>query len=256
MKAFGKIACGVRHVLNRFRFAKGDHYDPGAFWESRHAKYQSDFRAVADSVDDAHDRYPKQKQQFLGFLDATGIKVKDTAQCIEFGCGNGFWAQVLLEAGAPAYTGLDISTTAVRNCRKNVPCGIFEQVDLGEGSYAPPRPGDLVLSIDVTQHIVEEVKLGTFLRNMEVASKPGGHLVLTSYSGFGDGYADTDKVELIGKWFGVRKLRWVYAWDVSTLKKHLSGCELVASSAFWDKTIFAFVRRVDSQQTTAASGGV
>ena len=246
MNVFGKISCGVRHVINRLRFARGEHYDPGAFWENRHAKYQSDFRAVANSVDDAHDRYPKQKQQLLEFLGSSGIRIDGAVQCIEFGCGNGFWAQVLLGAGASGYTGLDISPTAVRSCRQSVPGGSFEQVDLGEVRYVPQKPADLVLSVDVTQHIVEEIKLDRFLKNMQAAVKPGGHLVLTSYSGYGDGYVDSDKVELIGKSIGVRKLRWVYAWEASTLKKHLDGCDLVASSPFWDKTLFAFVRRAGS----------
>ncbi len=248
MKTLGKIASGVRHVLNRLRFARGDHYDAGAFWESRHAKYHSDFRAVANSPADACDRYPKQKAQFLKFLNATGIKVNGAFHCIEFGCGNGFWAQVLLEAGAQSYAGLDISPTAVRNCKNNVPGGNFEHVDLGEEHYAPQKPADLVFSIDVTQHIVEEVKLGRFLHNMVAAAKPGGHLVFTSYSGFGDGYVDSEKTELIGKWIGVRKLRWVYAWDRPTLEKHLNDCKLVASSVFWDKTLFAFVRTGGSKQ--------
>lgn len=242
MNVFTKIAGGFRHILNRIRFAKGGSYDAGAFWEHRHAKYQSDFRAVADSSEDADNRYPKQKEQFLGFLGTTGIKLDGGANCIEFGCGNGFWAKVVLEAGARSYTGLDISPTAVGHCKQSVPGGGFAQVDLGGESYAPQEPVDLVFSIDVTQHIVEEAKLCKFLQNMAGAVKPGGHVVLTSYSGFGDGYTDDEKADWIGRLVKVNKLRWVYAWDVPTLKKHLQGCELVASAKFWDKTIFAFVR--------------
>lgn len=254
MKALGKIARGIRHILNRLRFAKGDSYNAGAFWEHRHARYQSDFRAVADFSGDAHDRYPKQKAQFLKFLDAAGIKLDGGVSCTEFGCGNGFWAKVVLEAGARSYTGLDISPTAVENCKQNVPGGVFAQADLGGEDYAPQEPVGLVFSIDVTQHIVEEDKLAKFLQNMVAAVRPDGHVVLTSYSGFGDGYTDDEKADWIGKFIKVRKLRWVYAWDLPTLKKHLKGCELVASAKFWDKTVFAFVRHCDSKQAITTSG--
>lgn len=254
MKAFGKIARGVWHILNRFRFSKGDSYDAGAFWEHRHARYQSDFRAVADSSEDACDRYPKQKAQFLEFLGAAGIKLADGVTCVEFGCGNGFWAEVVLEAGARSYTGLDISPTAIGHCKQNVPRGVFAQMDLSGEYYVPQQPADLVFSIDVTQHIVEEDKLGRFLQNMVAVVRHGGHIVFTSYSGFGDGYTDDEKADWIGRIIKVRKLRWVYAWDLPTLKKHLKGCELVASASFWDKTMFAFVRHCDSQQAIRTSG--
>lgn len=254
MKAFAKIACGIRHILNRIRFARGGSYDAGAFWEDRHARYQSDFRAVADSSEDANDRYPKQKEQFLKLLGTAAIKLDGGANCIEFGCGNGFWAKVVLEAGARSYTGLDISPTAVEHCKQNVPGGSFAQVDLSGENFAPQDPADLVFSIDVTQHIVEEGKLGKFLQNMAGSVKPGGHVVLTSYSGYGDGYTDDEKTDWIGRFVKVNKLRWVYAWDVPTLKKHLKGCELVASEKFWDKTIFAFVRHCNSQQPVTTSG--
>ncbi|MCX6901184.1 MAG: class I SAM-dependent methyltransferase [Verrucomicrobia bacterium] len=255
MNSFGKLAHGISHFLNRLRFGKGDSYEAGAFWEHRHAKYQSDFRAVADSLADAHDRYPKQKAQFLKFLEETGIKLDGGAHCIEFGCGNGFWTKVLLDAGIQSYCGLDISSTAVRNCKTSIPGGCFERVDLGEEDYTPRQPADLVFSIDVTQHIVEETKLVRFLRNMVTATKPGGHIVLTSYSGFGDGYADDETMELIGKFVKVRKLRWVYAWDLPTLKKHLNGCDLIASAKFWDKTVFAFLRQSGLEQARTTVSG-
>ncbi|MFA6564716.1 MAG: class I SAM-dependent methyltransferase [Verrucomicrobiia bacterium] len=255
MNSLGKLAHGISHFLNRLRFGKGDSYEAGAFWEYRHARYQSDFRAVADSSDDAHDRYPKQKAQLLKFLDTAGIKLAGGVGCTEFGCGNGFWAKVVLEAGAQSYTGLDISPTAVGHCKQNVPGGVFARVDLGGEDYAPQKPADLVFSIDVTQHIVEEVKLGKFLQNMVAAVKPGGHIVLTTYAGFGDRYTDDDdRIDWIGRFIKVRKLRWVYAWDLPTLKKHLKGCELIAASNFWEKTIFAFVRRCDSKQAVTAPG--
>ena len=209
---------------------------------------------MADSSEDAHDRYPKQKEQFLNFLGTTGIKLDGGANCIEFGCGNGFWAKVVLEAGARSYTGLDISPTAVGHCKQNVPGGSFAQVDLSGENYAPQVPADLAFSVDVTQHIVEEAKLGKFLQNMAGSVKPGGHVVLTSYSGFGDGYTDDEQADWISRLVKVNKLRWVYAWDVPTLKKHLQGCELVASAKFWDKTIFAFVRHCNSSQAVTTLG--
>ena len=99
---------------------------------------------------------------------------------------------------------------------------------------------DLVFSIDVTQHIVCEEKLSKFLKNMESSVHRGGHIVLTSYTGLGNRYTDPSTHNILFKILSLPKLRWVYAWDVPTIQKHLVNCKLIARAGFWDKTILAF----------------
>ena len=170
------------------------------------------------------------------------IKVANIG-CIEIGCGNGFWGKVVLNEGTQWYKGLDISKTAVKQCREAVPDGSFECVNLSEEDYIPEEQADLVFSIDVIQHIVEEVKLKRFLSNMVACTRPGGHIVLTAYTGYGDGYTDKEEKEVLLKFIRIPKLRWVYAWDTPTIQRFLLNCNFLVSSSFWDKTILAFVRQ-------------
>ncbi|MFC1488295.1 class I SAM-dependent methyltransferase [Thermodesulfobacteriota bacterium] len=218
-------------------------YSPSKFWENRHIKHGLDFKAVANisNNNEAHARYRQQKGQFLTFLESIHIKLMDK-NCIEFGCGNGFWGNVVLQKGVRSYLGLDISKTAIQNCIREVPDGIFKCFDLSAEVYQLEDKADLVFSIDVVQHIVEEEKLKLFLKNMTNSVKPGGHIVFTSYTGYGDQYADPEKEKIILRFIKVPKLRWVYAWDIPTLRKHLNNCELIESTEFWDKTILAFKR--------------
>jgi len=231
----------TKRASRTLRFQRGSGYNAEAFWEWRHAKYNSDFRAVANTSENASDRYEKQRTQFLEFLDNAEINFTGLG-CIEFGCGNGFWGKVVLENGARWYQGLEISKTAVRNCRKAVPEGIFERVNLSEEDYRPEKQADLVFSIDVLQHIVEEDKRRTFLKNMVACVRPKGYILVTSYTGYGSRFADPEEKEAIAGFVKLPKLRWVYLWEMSTLKKHLEGCTLERTATFWDKSILGFVR--------------
>lgn len=231
----------IKQALDGIRFRKGEGYDAEKLWESRHRKYDSDFRAVANEKSDSEARYRDQERLFRDFLRECGIDPAG-ARCLEFGCGNGFWANVLLGMGAAAYVGVDISETAVANCARAVPAGRFERADVSDAAYRAVEPFDLACSIDVTQHVVERAKLERFLLNMRDAVRPGGWIVLTSYAGYGDDFNDPEKERVIAGVLRVPKLRWVHTWETSTISGILADCELHASAPFWDKTILAYRR--------------
>jgi len=215
-------------------------YEPGAYWEGRHAQHGTSPEAVANQADEAEQRYAVQERQFLEFLAANGLSPAGL-RCMEFGCGTGFWAQLLLREHASSYVGVDISKTAVANCRKRIPQGTFHCADVSGGEFSTGTPADLVMAIDVTQHVVEETKLARFLGNMPANVRPGGHIIVTSYTGFGDRYADPEEAESFG-FIKIPKMRWVYTWDLPTIRRCLAGAELVADAPFWDKHILLFRR--------------
>jgi SAM-dependent methyltransferase len=227
-------------MIRSLRYGRESGYDAAAFWDDQHRRYGSDFRAVADHLEDGATRYPAQRQAFLTFLEEQRIALRGVS-CIELGCGNGFWANVVLTAGAASYRGFDISPTAVRHCRTAIPAATFDCVDLSRETLPSSAQADLVFSIDVLQHVVELPLLERFLDNMRSAVKPDGWIVLTSYIGYGDQFnTPAEDVGVLG--LRVPKVRWVHAWDVPTLNRLLAPYTLVAQAPFWDKTILAFRR--------------
>jgi len=72
----------------------------------------------------------------------------DVRDVIEFGCGDG---RQLALANYPQYTGLDVSKTAVLMCEQRFPQHSFHTLPLPF-----PFAADLVLSLDVTYHLVED----------------------------------------------------------------------------------------------------
>lgn len=232
-------------LMHTLRYGRSGGYDAAAFWEDQHRRFGSDFRAVADRPEDETGRYPAQRQAFLDFITTLGCDL-DGASCIELGCGNGFWAGVVRAAGAASYRGFDISAAAVRHCQSGIPDGTFDCLDLSRGTMPEGLQADVVFSIDVLQHVVEPELVERFLRNMAIATKPGGMLILTSYLGYGDQFNTPEEdIGLLG--LRIPKLRWVHAWDVPTLSRNLIPCELVGRAPFWDKSILAFHRPAEEE---------
>jgi 2-polyprenyl-3-methyl-5-hydroxy-6-metoxy-1,4-benzoquinol methylase len=224
-------------------------YDPGVYWESRHAIHADD-RAVANELEPEKQRYDQQRNQFLNFLKSEDVSLKGS-KCIEFGCGNGFWAETVLIEGASEYVGLDISKTAVQRCSaKNLPNTRFDCLDASAKPIESHEKYDVGLSIDVTQHIVDERKLQIYLLNLQSSVKLGGYIVVTSYTSYGDRYKDEDPTVNIAGVFKLPKLRWVHTWDWQTLQRLLPGCELMNIDRFWDKAILLF-RRNESERGQA-----
>ena len=231
----------LRNYWAALRHSRIGSYDPKTYWENRHARYQ-DHRAVANELEPGKQRYLIQRQQFLHLLDSLDVRLASRT-CLEFGCGDGFWAETVLSRGAENYVGIDISRTAVERCRaKSLANTRFICQDISTTEFESDEKFDIGFSIDVIQHIVDQRKLQCFLENLQSSVKPGGHVVLTSYTGYGDRYKDSDPSVTIAGVVRLPKLRWVHTWDWQTLERLLPECELIRIERFWDKAILLFRR--------------
>ncbi len=76
------------------------------------------------------------------------------------------------------YTGNDITPVSVTTLRERYPEFEFVQGDAGEIAL-PPAAYDLVLMIDVTQHITDDAAFSRAMANVWQAMAPGGVFVVT-----------------------------------------------------------------------------
>lgn len=122
-------------LVSRFRFGGS-----GAYWETR-------YRLRGSSGAGSYGEIARAKAEFLNrFCRDHAIR-----EVLEFGCGDG--AQLEL-ARYGRYTGVDVSRSAIRRCRKRFaadPTRKFVHLDEFGGTKA-----DLVLSLDVLYHLVED----------------------------------------------------------------------------------------------------
>jgi 2-polyprenyl-3-methyl-5-hydroxy-6-metoxy-1,4-benzoquinol methylase len=94
---------------------------------------------------------------------------------LDFGTGEGFFLQRLLEGGARprSVLGIDLREDALRQARRRCPSCEFEQVDLLTWEHTPAS-FDLVIASEVLEHLEDP---GRYLKKLVELSR--GHLLLT-----------------------------------------------------------------------------
>jgi SAM-dependent methyltransferase len=119
--------------------------------------------------------YDKATTTLLSFCDAYGIRL-GSSSVLEIGCGTGVWAEVCRRQGNVDYTGVDITDVLFPELRGRYPSYRFLKADV----TTDPLPGrfDVVLMIDVVEHIVEEAALRAAMRSVRDALKPGSAFVV------------------------------------------------------------------------------
>jgi len=168
----------LRRLERKYKANRG--YDAKRFWDDLHMKFGSDVRAVGRYRDEEKDVavYANSKQIFVGLCSRIGIDFKKS-KVLEIGCGNGYWASVAAELGCFDYTGLDISDFAIKKAAAKFPSYKFECLDVTEQKIQGKH--DVIMMIDVTQHIINKDKFVYAMQNVKNALKKGGYFIVTSY---------------------------------------------------------------------------
>jgi SAM-dependent methyltransferase len=166
--------------LERRRYATPNGYRARDYWQARHTMYGFDLRGVGDRT--------LTEEENLRILRVGGDLVLDlcrkhevhlpSARVLDAGCGTGFFAGVLRAAGVRSYVGVDIVPTLFDGLRERYPGFTFHVTDLGErlleGEY------DLILLLDVAQHITDEHRFSFALRNLKLALAPDGVVIVSA----------------------------------------------------------------------------
>jgi hypothetical protein len=162
------------------------------YWERRYA-------AGGNSGAGSYGKFAAFKAEVLNGLVAT----QGISSVIEFGCGDG--AQLKL-ARYPRYLGLDVSPTAVEQCRNHFPGKTtrFSLLEEYDGEEA-----ELALSLDVIYHLVEDTVFDDYMRRLfEAATR-----FAVIYSSNRDDSSDTKKSHVrhraFTRWVEEHQPQWV-----------------------------------------------
>ena len=225
-RVFYKFFIGPR------KYGTEDGYDAEAYWGDRFRKYGDSLCGPGDEgLSEAENvaAYEAAGRQFRDLLvaecpDLAGLRV------LEIGTGTGFYTGILHDMGVTNYTGLDITDAMFDTLRERHPNSAFERKDITTDCVEGPY--DLVVMIDVMQHIVEDDRFQSALANVRDALAPGGKFVLTP------------------KMNTSRKcLFYVHSWNHDDVARGLEGCELGEPVQFRTGDIM-FVRKPTDQPTT------
>jgi len=171
-RAYYKILIAPR------RYAVGDDYDAARYWEDRFRRKGPSLRSVGDEgMTEAEIRtaYASQAGEIFAMLERAGV-VLSRARLLEIGCGNGYYADLMRGRGLTQYQGFDITDAFFPMLREKFPGFRYDRGDITadriEGEF------DVVLMVDVIEHIVTEDKFRSALANVGAMTARGGVLML------------------------------------------------------------------------------
>lgn len=156
-------------------------YDPKKFFKARHAEYGFDLRAVGDrglSAEQNDNAYREASRTFLELCKTEKVDFA-SANVIDVGCGTGFYTQILRDNGVTRYLGIDIIDDRFEVLRDRYPDLSFSQLDVAEEPLETPY--DLIVMIDVTQHIVDDEKFSAAMQNIRSHLADEGVFIVTSW---------------------------------------------------------------------------
>jgi len=172
-----------RAAWERVRFRRGHDYKTVDYWTYRHTKYGFDLRGVGDKTKSHADNVAllgQGKEVFLDVCRRAGVTF-DKARVLDIGCGTGYFAGVLSDEGVKEYVGVDIVDTLFTGLAQRFPSYRFKVVDVStqrlSGTY------DLILAMDVLQHIVDEAKFSFALDNIKSVRASTGTIILSTHIG-------------------------------------------------------------------------
>ncbi|HEV2673902.1 MAG TPA: class I SAM-dependent methyltransferase [Aliidongia sp.] len=137
----------VEHLRKRLGF-----HGSADYWDAR-------YRAGGTSGAGSYGRLAAFKAEVLNeFVRSRGI-----TSIVEFGCGDG--AQLAL-ADYPSYVGVDVAPAAVALCTERFAADPSKRFYLAGTLPGELAPFDLVLSLDVIYHLVENAVFDTYMRGL------------------------------------------------------------------------------------------
>lgn len=182
-------------------------YDAAQYWRDRLTSYGTSLKGVGDeglSEQENREMYENAAGAFLSLCRQEGIDFA-TARVLEIGCGNGFYTRLLQEQGVNRYLGVDITDALFPALTGRFPGFRFIRrditTDLIDGEF------DLILMIDVIEHIVGEAKLDFAMSNVQRCLAENGCFLVAPVAAQGR-----------------RSLFYVRFWSVEDIRRRLPGC--------------------------------
>lgn len=176
----GAVQRGVHKLfVAPLKYARGEDYDAARYWRDRFLRHGTSLKSVGDEGMDEQanaEMYEVASEQIIHLI-RKHVPPPLSGQCVlEVGCGTGYYTQRLSELGFSDYSGLDITDVYFDELRSRHPTFRFQQGDITE-----PRSDtdfQVVLCIDVIEHIVTREKFERAMGNLRSALAPGGVLFL------------------------------------------------------------------------------
>ncbi len=193
-------------LIGPLKYRRGNDYNAPQFWYDRFSRYRLDIKGAGDEglSDEENKRmYEEGGRVFTDLCQKEGFDFS-RIKVLEIGCGSGFYTDIFRKLGVKDYTGLDITDVLFPDLTKRYPLFKFIKRDITsdrvDGEF------DLVVMIDVIQHIVTEERLSYAMDNVKRCLAPKGVFMVAP-------------VRNVSR----KHLFYVRSWSLDDMKKRFPG---------------------------------
>ena len=211
-------------LLDPLRYIDGRGYHAERFWKERFQRHGGSLRGPGHegwSEEQNAAAYAMARERLSALLDAYGIK-GSACRATEIGPGTGVWTELLHQRGLVRVVAQDITDARFEDLRNRFPEYSFIKDDATE--RFPVEPADLILVLDVIEHVVEVERLHSLLGLAQERLVPGGLLFLS----FPPPGASR------------RNRFYLHYWTEQEVGLPLTNCELVERISFRDGILLGF----------------
>jgi 2-polyprenyl-3-methyl-5-hydroxy-6-metoxy-1,4-benzoquinol methylase len=174
-----KLKRGLRKLtVDPLKYGRGDDYDSARYWQDRFERYGSSFRGAGDESLPAAENermYAEASSLLLGLAERIGVCWPEVS-VLEVGLGNGYYTRLLHEQGVARYLGVDIVETFMPTLAGIDSSFVFRKLDVATSKI--PGTYDVILMIDVIEHIVKRAKFEYAMNNLFEALNGGATLFI------------------------------------------------------------------------------
>lgn len=175
----GLLARAVQKLLiGPLRYRRGADYAAEEYWRDRLGGNAGNLRAPGHeglSQEENAALYAEAAVVLRHACTEHGI-VLGSASVLDVGCGTGEFTRLCHEQGVRRYVGVDLTDVRFPALASAYPAYAFIRTDIT--TTAPSGRFDLVLALDVLEHVVDRARLTAALANLESAVAEGGALFI------------------------------------------------------------------------------
>jgi SAM-dependent methyltransferase len=165
-------------IIGPIKYGRGEDYNASKYWHDRFSTYGLSLKAVGDEgLSEAENEklYTHARERFLHLCRRETIHLSHL-RVLEIGCGTGFYTRLLCDAGVRSYMGIDVTDVFFSYLREVFPSYLFLRKDVTtdkiEGEF------ELVVMIDVLEHIVNSARLDFAIANVKKCLTSGGIFIV------------------------------------------------------------------------------